>query len=435
MNVSTVKRMVPPKCAEERAHFPGVPERVETFNGRESVGSSLACEGGPAEYGAAVPRVLASLSVLLLLGAAPTAVAQDLVFYGGETRPVAALAKVSAESGQDASRFEVTSLRDWAVGVPATFSGGELRVCDAEPVDRATLDAAFADLEQAVSFFDEDKAAAAFQTYESGLPCHDQPVPDEQVGRAYFLAGFVAYTSGDEALAAERYRAARSIHTTLRFDPNLPNDSAAVFEAAEPGVSQVRVEIRPTPVRVWVDGESRPYGAQGVEMVPGRHVVTIDSDSDATVLLDVTQAGAVILPSLLGTDVSAQIDPSRSRANLLQMLAYADVDKAWFTTLERTWVYDHNRLRELGVEEPVIEEARRRGRFTPAGLIVAGSGLVLGGVGAALFATRDDGSSAVPGIALMGAGGAALVTGTGIVVADQVEGRGHAWGITLQSRF
>ncbi len=50
-NVSTVKRTVPPKCAEERAHFPGVPERVETFSGRDSGGSSLACEGGPEESG------------------------------------------------------------------------------------------------------------------------------------------------------------------------------------------------------------------------------------------------------------------------------------------------------------------------------------------------------------------------------------------------
>ncbi len=51
LNVSTVKRTVPPKCAEERAHFPGVPERVETFDGSDSVGSSLACEGGQAENG------------------------------------------------------------------------------------------------------------------------------------------------------------------------------------------------------------------------------------------------------------------------------------------------------------------------------------------------------------------------------------------------
>ncbi len=45
----TAKRTVPPKCAEERAHFPGVPERVKNSNGRDSVGSSLACEGGPAK--------------------------------------------------------------------------------------------------------------------------------------------------------------------------------------------------------------------------------------------------------------------------------------------------------------------------------------------------------------------------------------------------
>ena len=306
--------------------------------------------------------------------------------------------------------------------------------CSGEPIERDTLDDAVADLEQAVSFFDATRAGEAFAAFESGLVCHARPVEDRVVARAYFLSGFVAFTTGDEAAAAQAYQAARAIDPTLAFDPNLPSDSRAVFEAAEPGVSQVLVEIRPTPTQVWLDGEQRTYGASGVEMTAGRHVLTIESDTPATVLVDVEQAGAVVLPSLLGSDIAHQLDTPRSRANLLQMLAYADVDRAWFTTLDRTWAFERNRMRELGVQEVAVPEARRRGRFTPAGLVVAGAGLALGGVGAALFATRDDGS-AVPGLALMGAGGAALVTGSSIVVADQVADAGSAWGVTLRTRF
>jgi hypothetical protein len=380
-----------------------------------------------------VPRSPLSPVLFLLLALPRVAGAQELVFHGVETRPVAALATVAAATGKDAASFRVSSLRAWAEGLEPTFTGGTLAVCEGEPSDREALDAALAELEESVSFFDTDKATDAFARFEATLRCQTAPVEDHIVARAYFLRGFVAFTSGDEATAADAYAAARAMDGALRFDANLPSDSLALFEAAEAGVSTVRVEIRPTPDRVWLDGEERPYTADGIPMVPGRHVLAIDSDSDATVILQVESAGAVVLPALLGDDPVAQVEAPRSRANLLQMLAYADVDKAWVTTLDRTWVYERNRLRELGVEAPTIEEPRRRGRFTPAGVVVAGAGLVLGGVGAALFATRDDGS-AVPGVALMGAGGAALVTGASIVVADQIDA-GPTWGIAIGGQF
>ncbi|MCB9675917.1 MAG: hypothetical protein H6737_12415 [Alphaproteobacteria bacterium] len=368
-----------------------------------------------------------------------TALGSDLVLFGDGVPPVSVLAKVSAATGKNAGEFELMSIRDWTKGIPTAFAGGTLRVCEGLPVSRAVVEQKFEEASQAVKFFDADRATGAFAELEDLLPCANEVIPREIVGRAFFLKGFVEYTSGAEADAAASYANARSIDRLMRFDGAISPDSRDLFEEANPNPAVAWVEIRPKPDRVWLDGEQVTYGDQGFQVALGRHYVTIESISTVTADLVVEQDGALILPTMIGPEIMGQVDDPRRRSAFLQMLAYAGVERAYLSDLENVWIAERNKnsIKKLGAEEPTIKEPKRRGRFTPAGLGVAGAGLVVGGVGGVLFATCDDCTG--PAIGLMGGGGAVMATGLGIVIADQVSVGPtfgpRQWGVSIGAPF
>ncbi|MEZ4315978.1 MAG: hypothetical protein R3F61_00670 [Myxococcota bacterium] len=357
-----------------------------------------------------------SISLLLM-----TAWGADLVLFGDGVPPVAVLARISAATKKDAGEFELMSLREWASQLEPQYAGGELRACQGAPVHRAWFEERLQEASDSVRFFDSDRAMGALTEIEDALPCADETLSRDLVGRAFFLKGMVEYTVGAEADAAQSYADARSMDRLMRFDTSMSPDSRDAFEDATPDSTAVWIEIRPKPDRVWLDGEQVTYGDQGFQVARGRHHVTVESSATTSADIRVEEGGALLLPRMIGDRLVAEIDQPRRRAAFLQMIAYAGQERAYLSDIEHVWIAEKNKnsVKELGVEEAPEKEPGRRGRYTPAGLAVAGGGLVVGGVGTALFAACD--RCTAGGLGLIGVGSAAALTGAGIVIADQVS--------------
>lgn len=361
----------------------------------------------------------------------------DLVLYGDEVRPVAVLARVAQETGRPPGGFEIKALGEWARSIPSRFSGGEVRSCTGDPVPRSQFEAWLDEAHEATQYFDSDRALGALSQFEEALPCASEVLSRDSVGRAFFLKGFIEHTIGNDEEGARCYADARSVDRLLRFDSSMSPDSVESFEDAVPDPTAVWVEIRPRPDMVWLDGEQVTYTDRGIQVQLGRHHVTVKSSATTAADITVDQGGALILPAMIGTELVAQIDQPSRRSALLQILAYADVERAYLSDVERVWLAERNSVRELGVEQAVIKEPKRRGRFTPAGLIVAGAGLAIGAAGAAVSAACED-CPAGPAYGMMGGGGLLLLTGSGIVIGDQVSdasGLGHGISIRVSGAF
>lgn len=349
------------------------------------------------------------------------AIASDvLVLHPSSGRAVTAVSTVAAQTGGDPSSLSPRGVVSWVNTLPPRFEGGEILACQGDVVPESWFEERLAEADHAVLYFDPDAITTAAAAIEVAFPCAESALPRSISARALFLQGYVRHQNGDEAGAAAAYGDARSLDPLLRFDSALPTDSVPIFEAAAPDTDAIWIEIRPTPDEVWLDGERVSYTEQGVQVTKGRHVLTARSTATTSADITVREGGAVILPRMVGDAVIEQLDRPRSKAGLLQMLNYARADIAYVTDGVRVWKAQGNRLRELGVEVAPEVVPKRRGRFTPAGLVLGGVGVLTAGAGVAVWQGCEDCGAGLP-IGMMAGGGAMLLTGTGIVIGDQIS--------------
>ena len=152
-----------------------------------------------------------------------------------------------------------------------TVFGGEIRTCEAEPVDRAAYTDLLVRARVAVDDVRFDEAEALLGQLEAARPCLSEVVPPAELAELFFRRGILAFYRGDPPAARDAFRDAVAVDPDFPWDPDYPPTAQQEFGAAviEVGRSLPAIVVS----FVGDDGQVLVDGGAVGEIPPGRHLL------------------------------------------------------------------------------------------------------------------------------------------------------------------